>query len=138
MPEPPPPRRLGRSIGALAAGFVAVVVLSLGTDVVLHAVGIFPPLGQPVSDPLLALATVYRTIFGIVGGYITARLAPYRPMQHALAGGLVGVVLSSVGAVATWNAGPAFGPHWYPVALIVLAMPCAWAGGKLAGETRAS
>ncbi len=25
----------------------------------------------------------------------------------------------------------AFGPHWHPLALIVLAMPMAWAGGKL-------
>ncbi len=31
-----PSRRLGRSVAALAFGFVAVVVLSLGTDEVLH------------------------------------------------------------------------------------------------------
>jgi hypothetical protein len=36
-----------------------------------------------------------------------------------------------VGAVVTWNKGPVFGPHWYPVALIMLAMPTAWAGGRL-------
>jgi len=47
--------------------------------------------------------------------------------------GVVGVVVSSAGAVATWNGGPAFGPHWYPLALIALAMPCAWLGGKLHG-----
>ncbi len=52
-------------------------------------------------------------------------------MQHALAGGGVGFVVSVVGAMVTWNGGPAFGPHWYPLALIVIAMPCAWAGGKL-------
>jgi hypothetical protein len=52
-------------------------------------------------------------------------------MQHALVGGLLGLVVSIVGAAATWNKGPAFGPHWYPLALIVLAMPQAWAGGKL-------
>jgi hypothetical protein len=60
-----------------------------------------------------------------------ARLAPDRPMQHALGGGVVGLGLSTIGAVVTWNKGPAFGPHWYPLALIALAMPCAWAGGKL-------
>ena len=32
-----------KSIGAVLAGFVAVFVLSLGTDVVLHATGVFPP-----------------------------------------------------------------------------------------------
>ena len=80
----------------------------------------------------LMLATVYRTIYGVAGSYITARLAPYRPMQHALAGGVVGLILSTVGAAVTWNKGPAFGPHWYPVSLVVLALPTAWAGGHLA------
>ena len=132
MNETRPARSIGRSIGALLAGFVVVVVLSLGTDLALHAAGIFPPLGQIMSNSLFLLATVYRTVYGITGSYITARLAPERPMQHALAGGVVGLVLSTVGAVVTWNKGPAFGPHWYPVALIVLAMPTAWAGGRIA------
>ncbi len=39
--------------------------------------------------------------------------------------------LRRIGAVATRNAGPAFGPHWYPIALIVTALPTAWLGGKL-------
>ncbi|MCU1275764.1 MAG: hypothetical protein JWO48_3195 [Bryobacterales bacterium] len=86
-----------------------------------------------MSDALLLVATAYRTVYAVAGSYITARLAPERPMQHALAGGVVGLVLSTVGAVATWNRGPAFGPHWYPLALIATAIPCAWAGGKLHG-----
>jgi hypothetical protein len=48
-----------------------------------------------------------------------------------LVGGVVGLAVSIVGAAVTWNKGPAFGPHWYPLALIVLAMPQAWVGGKL-------
>jgi hypothetical protein len=82
-------------------------------------------------DGPLLVATVYRTVYGVAASYIIARLAPDRPMQHALVGGLLGLVVSIVGAAATWNKGPAFGPHWYPLALIVLAMPQAWAGGKL-------
>jgi len=39
------------------------------------------------------------------------------------------MVLAAVGAAVTWNKGPEFGPHWYPIALIVLALPCAWLGG---------
>ena len=131
MSETNRPRHIGRSIGAVVAGFVAVVILSLGTDVVLHATGVFPPLGQPVSDALLLLATVYRTAFAIAGCYLTARLAPDRPMPHAMVGGVIGLVLSTVGAAVTWNKGPAFGPHWYPLALIATALPCAWAGGKI-------
>jgi len=111
------------------AGFVAVVVLSLGTDWVLHAAGVFPALGQKMSDALFVLATVYRTLYGVVGSYVTARLAPDRPMGHALVGGLIGVAMSTLGAVVTWNKD--LGPRWYPLALIVTAMPTAWLGGKL-------
>ena len=120
-----------KSIGAVLAGFVAVVVLSLGADLVLHATGVFPPWDQRMSDALFLLATVYRTIYCIAGSYIAARLAPDRPMAHALVLGVVGLVVSTAGAVATWNKGPEFGPHWYPVALIVTAIPCAWLGGRL-------
>ena len=82
-------------------------------------------------DAALLLATVYRTVYGVGGSYLIARLAPDRPMQHALVGGVVGLAVSIVGAAVTWNRGPAFGPHWYPLALIVLALPTAWVGGKL-------
>jgi hypothetical protein len=126
-----PPRRMLRSIGALLAGFVVVVVLSLGTDLVLHAAGVFPPWGDPMSDALFVLATVYRTAYALLGSYLTARLAPYKPMKHALGGGVVGLVLSTIGAVSTWDKGPEFGPHWYPLALVATALPCAWAGGRL-------
>ena len=120
-----------KSAGALLARFLTVVILSLGTDVALHATGIFPPWGEPAPEALLLLALVYRCVYGVAGSYIVARLAPDRPMHHALASGVVGVVLSTAGAVATWNAGPAFGPHWYPLALIATALPCALAGGKI-------
>lgn len=62
---------------------------------------------------------------------LTALLAPTRPMRHALAGGVLGVLANLAGLIATWNAGPQFGPHWYPIALTVLALPSAWAGGFL-------
>jgi len=35
-----------------------------------------------------------------------------------------------MGALA--NAQMQLGPAWYPWALVVLALPCAWIGGKLA------
>ena len=129
--ETRPPRRVLRSIGAVLAGMFVGIVLAIGTDEVLHAVGVFPPWGQPVGDKPLLLATAYRIIYGIASCYIIARLAPDRPMQHALAGGVVGLIVSIVGTVVTWNAGPAFGPHWYPLALVATALPTAWAGGKL-------
>ncbi len=123
--------RILRSVGALFAGFVVVVVLSLGTDVLMHVTGVFPPWGEPMSDSRFLLATAYRILYAVAGSYVTARLAPHRPMKHALLGGVVGLVLSTLGAVATWDRGPELGPHWYPLALVATALPCAWAGGRL-------
>jgi hypothetical protein len=115
---------------------LAGIILSLGTDELLHLAGVFPPWGQRVNDGPLLLATAYRTTYSVLGSYIAARLAPDRPMGHALALGIVGLILGAAGAAATWNRGPAFGPHWYPVALILLAMPCAWMGGLLHSRPR--
>lgn len=133
MSDTPRKGRTLRRVGAVLAGFLVTVVLSVAVDQVLHASHVYPPMGQPMSDALFVLATAYRVLFSIAGCYVAARLAPDRPMSHAIALGLLGLVAATAGAVATWNAGPAFGPHWYPVGLIVTAIPCAWAGGRLHG-----
>ncbi len=122
-------RSILRSIGAVLAGVIAIFILSLGTDVVMHATGVYPPWFQPMSSALFLLATAYRIVYGVTGGYLTARLAPNKPMRHALALGVVGLVLSTAGAVGTWNSN--LGPRWYPLALVATALPCAWAGGRL-------
>ncbi len=122
-------RRLGRSVFALIVGSLVAIILSIGTDLGLHLLGMLPALGQPTSDPLLLLATAYRTLYGVFSSYVVARLAPDKPMQHALLGGVIGLVVNVGGAAATWNSG--LGPHWYPLTLIALAMPAAWTGGKL-------
>src|SRR5260370_29440146 len=92
MNETQPPRRIGRSIGAVLAGMLAGIILTIGTDIVLHVIGVFPPWGQSMVgfDAPLLLATAYRTIYGVAGCYIITRLAPDRPLQHPLGGGFVG------------------------------------------------
>ena len=122
-------RRWGRSVWAIVAGFLAVVILSLGTDVVLRKLGIYPALGVRMADKLFVWATAYRTIYAILGSYITARLAPNRPMWHAMLGAVIGMIIGTAGAAATWNKD--LGPHWYPVALVVEGIPCAWLGGRI-------
>jgi hypothetical protein len=126
------PRSIFRSIGAVVVvGLLFIVVLSVLTDVVMHATGIFPPWFTYMPDSLFLLATAYRSVYSIMGSYLTARLAPQRPMLHALILGVVGVVLSIAGALSTWNKGREFGPKWYPIILIAIAVPLAWVGGKL-------
>jgi len=125
------PTSIVRSVGAIFAGVVTVIVLSLGTDVILHASGVYPPWFQPMADPLWVLALAYRIVYGVAGGYIAARFAPSQPMKHALIVGFIGLALSIVGVAMHWNKGPEFGPKWFSIALIVTALPCAWVGGKL-------
>jgi hypothetical protein len=123
--------KFSRSILAIFVGFVAVLVLTIATDVVLHAVHFYPPLGEYNPGSILIWATIYRTIYGIIGSYVTARLAPRRPMKHALIGGAIGFVLATIGAAATWNHVPSLGSHWYAVSLIIGALPTAWLGAQL-------
>ena len=120
-----------KSFGALLAGFSVVVILSIGSDLVMQAAGILPAKGQPVDGPPLVIAAIYRTLYSTLGAYVTARLAPHHPMQHALISGAVGFVLCAIGAMVTWNAGPEYQAHWYPLTLVATALPSAWIGGKL-------
>src|SRR5262249_51640852 len=80
-----------RSVVAVMAGFLATAVLSLGTDVVLHALRVFPPWGEPMSSGLFVWATVYRVAFTVLGGFMTARIAPRKPMTHVLVLGMIGI-----------------------------------------------
>ena len=130
MPPGARPRR-GRSVWAILAGFLCVVLLSLGTDELLHFLKVYPPWEEMMSDRLFGVATAYRAVYNVVGCYVAAWLAPGRPMRHALLLGWVGVFVAALGAAATWNHQPSLGPHWYSVVLVVIALPCAWVGGKL-------
>ena len=125
--------RLWRSAGAILIGLLAVVLLSLATDQLLHVINVYPPWGQPMnetSDNLLALA--YRCVYGALGSYLAARFAPRNPMRHAIILGVIGFVLSLLGAIATIPM--KLGPAWYPISLVVTALPCAWLGGRLHRE----
>jgi len=118
-----------KSIWAVVAGVLVIIVVTTLVDIVLHATRVFPPMDQPINDALALLATSYRIVIGVGGAWLTARLAPDKPMKHAMILGFVGVVLGLVGVVATWNKG--LGPRWYPISLAVLAIPQCWAGGRI-------
>ena len=119
-----------RSILAVIAGLIFIFAVTTIVDVVLHVTGFYGPWTQPLTDNQSAVAFAYRIVISIAGCYLTARLAPQNPMKHALILGAIGVVLSALGAAVTWNRG--LGPHWYPLSLVVISIPCAWVGGKIA------
>jgi hypothetical protein len=128
-----PPRNLRRSTLAVIAGFVAIFVLSLGTDQIFHSLGVYPSWGEPMrATSLNLLALAYRLVYDTFGCYLTARLAPRSPMRHALILGGVGFVLSSLGAVGAIMQD--LGPAWYPILLALSSLPSAWLGGWLASR----
>lgn len=124
------PRNLWRSTGAVVLAIVVVFAVSLGTDQLLHALEVYPPWGEPMWDNgLNALALSYRIVYGILGGYVAARFAPRNAMRHAMVVGAIGFVLSVIGAIGAIAIKA--GPPWYPIALALTAIPCAWVGGML-------
>jgi hypothetical protein len=126
--SPMGPSRRMRSVGAVAAGLVGIFAVTTGVDAAMHATRVFPAQGAPpMSDALFALAFGYRFVIDVAGSWLAARLAPRRPMRHALVLGAIGLVLSLAGAVAMWDATRA----WYPLALAASALPCAWLGARL-------
>jgi hypothetical protein len=116
-----------KSIGAVFAGLVANVILALGTDYPLEKFGLMKLPFSENSTWFVLGVTFYRLVYSVLGCYITAILAPDKPFRHAMILGLIGVILSTLGLVAMWDQEP----KWYPISLIVLALPCAWIGGKL-------
>ena len=123
-----------RSVGAVLGGLVATFVITTAVDIGLHAASVFPPMGTRMSDALFVLALAYRLPLNAFGGYVAGRLAPARPFRHALALGVLGVGIATIGAVVMCE----FGPLWYSLANIAIALPCAWVGGKLAERARSS
>ncbi len=122
----------GNIFKSFFAGFLGIlvgVILSLGTDYVLEKNGILPHGHLWVSTTLIWFVLAYRTVYNILGSYITARMAPRNPMRHALTVGALGTIVSIIGALATANMN--LGPAWYAWTLAALSLPSAWVGGKL-------
>jgi multisubunit Na+/H+ antiporter MnhB subunit len=121
-----------KSIGAVLAGFVAVLGLSIGTDVILVNLGILPPQSEPDSYVwwMLMIALIYRCLYAVAGGYITAALAPWRPMRHVIILGIIGLAFATLGSIVNWNKTTA-SIAWYPILFIILTLPAVWLGGKL-------
>lgn len=118
-----------KSIGAVIAGFATLVILSIITDIILEKTGVMktePFVENPVW--LIVIIILYRTIFNTFGCYLTARLAPGKPMKHAIILGIIGVLLTIAGLIVMWD----IPPRWYPISLIILTLPAAWLGGKIA------
>ena len=125
-----------KSIGSVLAGFAAVFILSVATDIILEKAGVFPPQNEPNAYVwwMLLLALVYRSLYAAVGGFVTASLAPSQPLRHAVILGITGLVFASIGLVVNWN--KSLSNAWYPILLAILSLPSVWLGGKFESQVR--
>lgn len=116
--------------GAILAGWFLIIALAVIVDSTLQYFGVLPVTGQQkFADWQSGLALTYHLVFVATGGYVAARLAPDRPIGHAVALGVIGLLMSIAGQVAIIEGDLA--PHWYGWALTILAVPTAGFGGWL-------
>lgn len=119
-----------KTIGAILTGFIFIGVTHNGTDFVLESLGIFTPLGVRFDTTwMVVTATIYRNLFMIAAGYLTAAIAPQPKMRAVIILGVIGTLLGIIGIFV--NAKYDLGPMWYPIALVLLGFPCLYLGAKL-------
>ena len=118
---------MGRSILAVVAGFVLTAALNLGTNAILASLGVIPSDGATTDTGTLILICAYVAVYGILGCYVAARLAPWRPMAHALVLGAVALATSIPIAIQQWDTAPA----WFNLYNLLAVMPYAWLGGRI-------
>ncbi len=118
-----------KSIWAVVAGFLTVVILSSVTDVVMEKTGVFPGAMNPelYVTWMWLLALVYRTIYTILGGYLTAYLAPQNAWKHVWVLAGLGQLGGLLGVYIGWD----LAANWYCISLAILAIPSVWLGGWL-------
>lgn len=126
---------MGRSILALLAGFIAEPILVIAADFLYahlnpHA---FTPEGAVVGGAA-AVVLIYVQIMNAISGWITAAIAPKKPVLHALLLGIIGFILCVAVSVKRWD----LEPHWYLLGGILLAIPSTVLGGYLARRERLS
>ena len=112
----------------MLAGIATNFILATGTDMVFHAVGVFPPYGQPffATGPFL-LASSYRVIYEIFGGFIIAVVAKEKAEKALWISGTLGAIMWLAGTVAMAD----LGPLWYGILGAALSIPATLLGGKL-------
>ncbi|MBK8464621.1 MAG: hypothetical protein IPL32_02215 [Chloracidobacterium sp.] len=119
-----------KGIGAILAGFIFIGVTHNGTDYILESLGIFTPLNVRFDTTWMVItATIYRNLFMIAAGYLTAAIAPEPKMRYVIILGIIGTLMGILGIVV--NTIYDLGSVWYPYALVLLGFPCLYLGAKL-------
>jgi len=89
-----------KSILAVVAGIGFIIVTHTVTDLIVEGFGIFPPPSEGLHVTwMVVTALTYRVLYSVAGSYLTAWLAPSRPMLHSMVLGIIGTILGTIGAI---------------------------------------
>jgi hypothetical protein len=134
-----------KHIGAVLAGFIVTLVLTRGMDILLESIGVFPTVEEQQKYGFNILwmnvvAILYRIIFTILGGYLVAKLSPSKLMRNVNILGVVGVIVAVIGNIIVSQIPKMANvlPVWFSIALVLIAFPSVWLGGKLALKKKGS
>jgi multisubunit Na+/H+ antiporter MnhB subunit len=118
-----------RSVLATGAGFFTTAILSLTGDYALRRLmpGSFAPDGGVQASEVFAVTLVYTALFGLIGGYVAARIAIRRPLLHAAILGGIMLAFAALSAALLWSTAP----PWYHLATLAMVLPAALIGGKI-------
>ena len=118
-----------RSILAVIAGLVTLIVTGLGGDVALRGLAPqwFAESGRVENVPALLLMVCYTLIFSVLSGYVAALVAKRQEIKHAFILGLIQLALNIVATIKFSSTAPA----WFHLAIIVLLVPATVFGGQL-------
>jgi hypothetical protein len=119
-----------RSLVAIVAGFLFTGVGIILTTGALHTAfaDVYPPPPLRLEAPAaLAMELSVVALFAIAGCWLAARLAPARPMRHALILGALAFAVGIPNTISAWAQAPA----WYHLLHLVLVLPFAWVGGRM-------
>ncbi|HEY0677701.1 MAG TPA: hypothetical protein VGD17_05415 [Chitinophagaceae bacterium] len=128
-----------KNIGAIIAGFLVTLFLTRGMDILLETIGVFPSVEEQKKNGFNVLwmnivALLYRFGFAIIGGYITARLSANKPMKNVNILAIFGTIIAIAANIAISQIPEMANvlPLWFSVALVVIAFPSVWLGGRFA------
>ncbi|MBC7877661.1 MAG: hypothetical protein H7Y59_10880 [Anaerolineales bacterium] len=114
-----------KSLGAVVAGYLVSALLTGVTISILGA--IFPESYTPENPGWVIFNVIYGCAFAVIGGYITARLAPSHPFNHALVLGILMALFAALTgymvSVAPSTPEYAAQPGWYYPTLAITVLP---------------
>jgi hypothetical protein len=121
-----------RSILSVLAGIAVWGLLWVGGNSALAVAmpGSFDANGVTSSSGVLFLILVYSIFLSVLAGWATAVIARRSPTRHALALGLIQLLIGIAAQAAYWE----LMPLWYHLPFLALLIPGNLLGARLCGQ----